>query len=178
MKTTIFIFTMSLLGLASLGQNPSSGTHKIGEYFGGGIIFYVDETGEHGLIAAPSDLGKNCQWSKRERAAGSADLVDGYSNTQKIIEEFGYDNAAGICNSLKIDGFIDWYLPAQEELRMLYNQRLKIKGIQAGNYCSSSEYYDRKNKSYDCWVIQFGREGRLIHYHKKTEYFVRAIRRF
>ncbi len=30
--------------------------YKIGEYYGGGIIFYVDGTGQHGLIAAASDM--------------------------------------------------------------------------------------------------------------------------
>jgi len=28
---------------------------KIGDHFGGGIIFYVDTTGQHGLIASLSD---------------------------------------------------------------------------------------------------------------------------
>ena len=31
------------------------GTHFIGESYGGGIVFWVDATGQHGLIAATSD---------------------------------------------------------------------------------------------------------------------------
>jgi hypothetical protein len=30
---------------------------SIGDYYQGGIIFYIDETGKHGLIVSTSDLG-------------------------------------------------------------------------------------------------------------------------
>ena len=34
----------------------------IGQNYGGGIIFYIDGTGQHGLIAAPSDQSAGVEW--------------------------------------------------------------------------------------------------------------------
>ena len=36
--------------------------HTIGEHYGGGIIFYVDASGEHGLIAATADQSVSIRW--------------------------------------------------------------------------------------------------------------------
>ncbi len=44
--------------LLAFNYGKPEATHKIGEKFGGGIVFYVDATGEHGLIASPSDQKK------------------------------------------------------------------------------------------------------------------------
>src|SRR4051794_9188476 len=33
--------------------------HQIGEKYGGGYIFYLDSTKQHGFVAAPSDLTVN-----------------------------------------------------------------------------------------------------------------------
>ena len=108
-------------------------------------------------------------------------MLDGAINTKIIVQYCGRDNAASACASLGLGGFRDWYLPSQNELRLMYDERMKIGSFAVGDYCSSSEYLS-SNKHHkrpnDCWVIQFGREGKLIHYHKKSFYNVRAIRKF
>ena len=40
-----------------------TGTHYIGESFGGGIVFYVYDNGKHGLIAATSDQSRGIRWN-------------------------------------------------------------------------------------------------------------------
>lgn len=53
--------------------------------------------------------------------------------------------AAVYCDGLSAHGHSDWYLPAQDELTVLYNNRVAIGGFNtsgsfpAGVYCSSSE---------------------------------------
>ncbi|MDF1931639.1 collagen-like protein [Legionella pneumophila] len=39
----------------SKGEIKTTLTHHIGEEYNGGIIFWVDETGQHGLIASKTD---------------------------------------------------------------------------------------------------------------------------
>ncbi len=161
-------------------QDINSG-HYIGEKFGGGIVFYIDEMGNYGLIAQTTDLSDGEQWGCKKSRVGAGDLLDGERNTKLIVEKCKGAHAAGICAFSNVGGFNDWYLPSQHELRLMYEQRVKIGGFAAGDYCSSTEY--RSSSSYrqdpiDCWVIQFGREGRLIHYHKDSYYYVRAIRKF
>jgi hypothetical protein len=46
-------------GLPGSANQPAPGypVHTIGENYGGGIVFYVYDNGQHGLIAAKEDLG-------------------------------------------------------------------------------------------------------------------------
>ena len=43
-------------------QDNSVAAHHIGERYGGGIIFYIDSTGQHGLIADSVDLEHKLAW--------------------------------------------------------------------------------------------------------------------
>ena len=52
----------------------------IGSNYGGGIVFYLDGTGQHGLIAAPSDQGTGSwyqavQFCKDYRGGGYSDWL-------------------------------------------------------------------------------------------------------
>ena len=168
-------------GDTDVHPKPPKSVHYIGEKFGGGIVFYIDETGIHGLIASQNDESSEEQWGCKKEWVGASNLTDGQKNTKLIVEKCKGNHAAGVCAFSSKGGFNDWYLPAQDELRLMYEQRMKIGGFAAGDYCSSSEYRSSSKHHQDpidCWVIQFGREGRLIHYHKDSYYYVRAIRKF
>ncbi len=92
---------------------PEVITHKIGERYGGGIIFYVDATGQRGLIAAESDLpgGDIYTWEAAKKA----------------------------CRELVKNGHSDWRLPTKEELNKLYKKRSVVGGFAGYVYWSSSE---------------------------------------
>jgi hypothetical protein len=55
--------------------------------------------------------------------------------------------AAEYCSNLVFGGYSDWYLPARDELTLLYTNRVAIGGFNtsgvwnAGNYWSSQETY-------------------------------------
>ncbi len=66
--------------------------YKIGENYGGGIIFSLDSTGKHGLIASAEDQSSWSEWV----------------------------NALLICRKYRGGGFSDWYLPSKDELDNLY----------------------------------------------------------
>lgn len=65
-----------------------STVHFIGESYGGGIVFYVYDNGQHGLIAATADQGTRIKWyggtstNTRARADG---VGAGLKNTAIII---------------------------------------------------------------------------------------------
>ena len=67
--------------------------HTVGESFGGGIIFYVDGTGMHGLIAYPSDLPSALPWSiapDHSLIGANADAIyGGIANSATIVAAFG-----------------------------------------------------------------------------------------
>ena len=123
--------------------------HKLGEHLGGGIIFYVDEIGQHGLVAAPADQPFKSRW-------GEGGLVrafyksQGDINTVRIIaynkaRTWLYSNSAALlCDTSTLGGHSDWFLPAIDELEEMYNKQKVIGNFNAGDYCSSTES-DNKN---------------------------------
>jgi hypothetical protein len=175
MKTKFTVFFILFIGVQLMAQNNSTSVHRIGEKFGGGIIFYIDETGQHGLIAAPFDQSYGIKWGCAHNKINANTLNDGVLNTIVIIRNCGKETAAGICSDLGIGGFNDWYLPSLNELALLYQNRMKVDGLTTGDYWSSTEYTKGGN---DSWAIHFGRNGKNFYYNKNERYYVRAIRKF
>lgn len=117
-----------------INATSSGPTHYVGELFGGGIVFWVDETGEQGLIASLDDLdgGNGVYWSATQifSQAGAYSMTDGATNTAAMVAQdptAGY--AATLCNSYDGGGFTDWYLPANRELYLLCSQDFLIDNI-------------------------------------------------
>ncbi len=108
-------------------------TFEIGQNHGGGIIFYVDATGKHGLIIAPVlSQFKLVRWGcKGENIvnAQNTNIGSGQQNTTAILERCKVANiAAKLCDDLILDGFSDWFLPSKDELNLFY-ENLLLKGI-------------------------------------------------
>lgn len=105
----------------------SGGAHYVGELFGGGIVFWVDHTGEHGLIASLVDLdgGSGVAWvsaayQNTEIGESAQSYYDGAANTAAIIAQDATEGyAATLCDSYVADGYSDWYLPSERELYLL-----------------------------------------------------------
>jgi hypothetical protein len=65
-----------------------------------------------------------------------------------------------------------WFLPAKDELDLLYKQKPKIPGLSEMNYWSSTEHDER-----NAWAQDFS-TGKQITLDKASSIAVRAIRRF
>jgi len=64
-------------------------TLKIGSKYAGGIVFFIDETGSHGLVCADKDFGK-ASWGGEEEIGANEDGISkghGMRNTKKIVEQ-------------------------------------------------------------------------------------------
>lgn len=123
--------------------------HRIGEIYQGGRIFFVDETGDHGLIVALNDAnnGEGIAWKNGESGekvtnARSSGIGAGAHNTRLIIAQQTIDlqngNFAALAASsysVLADGitpcttrantalpcYADWYLPSIYELDLMRN---------------------------------------------------------
>jgi hypothetical protein len=111
----------------------------IGEYFGGGIIFYINNS--HGLIAATSDQSTQVPWCLDCGKMGtSSSLGTGNSNTIAIVTQcFELGIAAQICDDLILNGYDDWFLPSKDELNQMFIQVNVIGGFAGTWYWSSSD---------------------------------------
>jgi len=147
---------------------------SIGQSYGGGIIFYVDGTGQHGLISATSDQSTGAQWGCYATYIGTSTTIGtGQVNTTAIVNgcnETGI--AAKLCDNLVLNGYSDWFLPSKDELNQMYLQKNVIGNFALSIYWSSSE-----SASYAAWC-QYFTNGSQIDYAKNSPYFVRAIRAF
>jgi hypothetical protein len=158
--------------------------HTIGESYGGGIVFYVYDGGQHGLIAAIADQSRGIRWyggtntNTRARADG---IGAGLKNTAIIIANQGPVDggafAATVCNeySVTVGGttYGDWYLPSKYELNLLYLQRNVVGGFASNGYWSSTEY----NGFFAC-AQNFANGRHFCYGYKYSNYYVRAVRAF
>jgi hypothetical protein len=155
-------------------------TLKIGKSYQGGIIFYLDSTGQHGLIAAKTDQSTGIQWYNSSyttiNATGTA-IGTGKANTAAIIASQGTGiYAAKLCDDLVVGIYKDWYLPSKDELNLMYTNigqgATNGGGFASGNYWSSSEYDG---------VSALGQSfanGDQDSYYKYGTLYVRAVRAF
>ena len=171
--------------------------YQIGDFAQGGIVFWLDETGEHGLVCAKSDLDGG--YGERWAGTLSGTLVDtqakgdgpyaGETNTAIIIavqvaNGTGGFCAARTCNELVITEngktYGDWYLPSKEELNLMYENKETIDATATSNggtafasskYWSSTEYDDNAAYYQD---FSDGFQGNA----NKITFKVRAIRSF
>lgn len=175
--------------------NASSGSaaHYVGELYGGGVVFWVDQTGQHGLIVSMIDLSTVQAWSNiTGQLIGTTAQSDwdGNSNTTAITGQSGHtSSAAKLCADYTnadygTGTYSDWYLPSRGELNDLWNNLKAVQkaldsdgnssttAIAKNYYWSSSEY-----SSNGAWTFYFD-YGVAYSVTKDGTYYVRAVRAF
>jgi hypothetical protein len=164
-----------------------TGTHYIGESYGGGKVFFVYDNGKHGLIAASSDQSNAIRWfggsNTNTRARGNG-VGAGLKNTAIIIANQGPVDgnafAATICNEYYVTETVglvtttygDWYLPSKYELNLLYLKKSEVGGFANWYYWSSTEIDSGWSS------LQYFANGVNYRVNKNLTYAVRAIRAF
>jgi hypothetical protein len=160
-------------------------TLSIGDSYQGGIIFWLDATGQHGLIAATADQSTGIQWYNgtfRYTGTTGDGLYAGAMNTTMIVAtqmaDYQTGNfAAKVCADYSVTQggvtYGDWYLPSKYELNLLYAQKTAVGGFASAYYWSSSEFYNTT-----VWIQFFGNGSQYSSGGKEFAYHVRAIRAF
>ena len=192
MGTTQLLSVPYALYAKSAGTVSTGGgfTHYVGELFGGGVVFHVykDASGqEHGLVVSLTNQSSSVHWSNIDASAIGAAAQsswDGASNTNAVIAQAGQTSSAALlCKNYAGGGFNDWYLPAIDELKLLFINRYNVNKtigntgtqIDYKSYWSSSE-----NSSSSAWVYGIAGYATADDYlnDKSGGAMVRAIRAF
>ncbi len=177
----------------SAGSGSGSSGHYPGEFYGGGIVFWVDQTGQHGLICSVIDVCQGCNWSNvTSNSIGSAAMSDwdGPGNSNAIVGQSGHtSSAAQLCLDYVNENYgtgiySDWYLPARVELNDLWNnfkavqKSLESDGNPATTKLSLSPYWSSSESSATtAWIYYF--HAGYTSTSPKTNYtIVRAVRDF
>jgi|WetSurMetagenome_2_1015567.scaffolds.fasta_scaffold120502_2 hypothetical protein len=155
------------------GNNP---VHTIGENYGGGIVFYVYDNGQHGLIVSTADLSTSAPAGGGQMAYNNVrdGIGAGYSNTERLIAQLTPTvvYAATFCANYMGGNFGDWYLPSRYELNLLYLQRTAIGGFANSLYWSSTE-----SSPGNAYTQSFA-NGTVAGTNTSTQHYVRAVRAF
>jgi len=149
----------------------------IGQSYQGGIVFYIDGTGLHGLIAALSDQSAGASWGcSGTTINGTGTSVGiGSANTTAIVSGCSTSGiAARLCDNLVSNGYSDWYLPSLNELSLMYTN-LKVQGL--GSFTSAYYWSSSQYSSTNGYVQSFTANSNAIA-SKSSSYRVRAIRSF
>jgi hypothetical protein len=125
---------------------------NVGDTYGGGKVFYIFDTGDngyvkgqtHGLIAATEDQTTDAgvKWFPEKYYGATGNYIGlGLPNTLSIILSAvltGTTNlksfAAGLANSYRGGGYMDWYLPSRDELNLLYQNKDAVGGFATTGY--------------------------------------------
>jgi hypothetical protein len=173
------------LGITYSRDTTFKTEYKIGQQIYGGIIFYIDSTGQHGLVCAPEDQAKlidcaewGCTGSIISGASG-IDIGTGNQNTTDIVNSCSTQKiAARICYDLILNAYSDWYLPSKEELGLMYNN---LKLIRLGGFANSYYWSSTEEKNslpgQLAWMQAFD-DGSRGGGFKSGKHNVRAIRAF
>ncbi|WP_417858380.1 DUF1566 domain-containing protein [Xanthomarina gelatinilytica] len=169
-------------------------TYSVGDFAHGGIVFWVDETGQHGLVCAKQDQSTGVRWyagtNGNTQAKGNGPYA-GKANTSIIIAaqvaigDDGNTYAARICNELLITEngkyYGDWYLPSKYELNLIYQNMVSIDTTaiaNGGSLLSYALYWSStESSSSDTWYQDFG-DGSQLSAGRLNTLRVRAIRAF
>ena len=133
---------------------------QIGDEAYGGIVFYIDETNQYGLVAAIDDLDGVYQWGCSNYTIPGADgtaIGTGYQNTLDIVSGCNQPaTAAKQAVEFESEIYTDWYLPSINELVQIYNtigpggSEGNIGDFENTYYWSSSQY-----NNHDAWILNF-----------------------
>ena len=169
---------------ADNGTTVTGGPYKVGDYYNDGtkegIVFEVYDGGWHGKIVS-LDYSKE-QWAVNavyENATGATAMAGGMSNMNKIKKLPNWKQnypAFAWCASLGSG----WYLPAKEELRLIYeNQDAINRGLNRQGYegLANNVYWSSTEDSgaeFCAWLVRMN-YGYTGTYFKTSNYYVRAV---
>ena len=140
---------------------------------GGGIVFYLESGSDRtrGLEAATADQDTGTPWGcfpVDVTGATDTGIGTGGSNTQAILDA----NCSGSAAMAAAAVGPGWFLPSQDELNELFNQRAIVGGFTDDFYWSSSQSSALNAQG------QFFSVGSVFPLNKTNSLRVRAVRAF
>ena len=185
------VLSTNIITGGSYSWNLSNLTNpSIGDFYEGGVVFYIDSINKTGLIASITQLQSSLAWGCQgvNISGNSTTLGSGQQNTIDIIANSCISPAAEYCNNLISNGYDDWYLPSLDELNELYLNKNLINNVSLSNggvvlnplnnswgYWSSSQHHS--NPANASWEQKLYDGSQWIN-GKGSPAYVRAIRTF
>jgi|GEM_PF-3533259 len=166
----------------AVAVDPCAGK-SIGQACTGGAIYAgtfdpQDGGGVKKYMTTPADAGLK-QWAPEYAVTTATSTTDGVANTTKI-EAKGTTYVAGYyCGTLTAHGYSDWFLPANDELNLLYVNKAAIGGFDvSGNYPASCYWSSTEGSNIIAWYQLFNSGVQYNNFAKGNTISVRCVRRY
>ena len=162
---------------------------QIGEFHEGGIVFYLFNGGESGLIMSLEDLSENIVWSPDLTDLDNVESVySGQLNTDSLILNYGNTSnyAALECDNYFYDGFADWYLPSRGELKILMSNMLSLNYALENDSNPNTQIIDENSEYWSstqrnttlAYTMSWNWSTNILRKKDSQSYKIRAIRKF
>lgn len=180
------MLVISLIAVQSCNEDPETPAVAVGDFYEGGVVFYIDASGIHGLTSDILDLGFDKEWgcpTLLNFGAEGLEVGTGALNTLDIIAACSdITIAAALCSDLERNGKSDWFLPSKDELNLLYQNQTTINvtalANNGGSFVNGGRYWSSSHDNNNTVWIQYFVSGQQDGVMKDTEHYVRAIRAF
>lgn len=169
---TVFNLDLTVLenlenGVAVLDITNALGAEALyGVKYGGGNIFYVDETDGSLMVAADYSIIGNKSWGDHFDLTNGDLIGDGQENTQQIVDgnlndnsnvpnglEFGSDDYAfKIVYDLEYENYDDWFIPSHKSAEAIFSN-LHLQGL--GDIDETLFYWTSTKAGYQPFVMSF-----------------------
>jgi hypothetical protein len=171
--------------IAALEPQPA----VIGDIREGGVVFWVDSTGLHGLVCAFSDYVSDREWGcdgldlpnvpnvggVTNPSGLGAEIGDGINNTNNILNDCPSAPAALAARSLGTE----WFLPSAKELNEMYVNKTTLEAVAGFSAFDVLNYYWSSTEFgvNSAWgqLFWFGNQDFI---NKSSASHVRAVRAF
>ena len=164
----------------------ASATYSIGDVVNGGVVFWIDSTGQHGLVVAFSDVATSVEWgcygtdlpnvpnvSSSPPIGLGAEIGDGFNNTNNILKDCPTAPAALAARSYGPE----WFLPSINELNQMYINKTTLEAVSGFSAFSSYYWSSTEYDNFYAWVQFFSFGGQYNGFKDGTN-IVRAVRAF
>ncbi|MBP5496443.1 MAG: hypothetical protein J6X98_04655 [Bacteroidales bacterium] len=193
--TNVYVAPMVAVGdiLCTDGTfvKPSSWSLDLGKT-AQGVVFYVDNSGEHGWAVHLNDQETSAAWTPSGQYVDIPTLdnyanareammdLDGYGNTQTILAETDLSTCPA---AHAVDFENGWYMPSAGQMRLLFSEIIKVNDalqIVSGTPfpMDDSFYYWTSTESNESRAFVVHSTGNLTFWSKYFAFGVRSVRNF
>jgi len=174
----------------TIGNDTCCGTPAVGTLCADGSVYAgLSPDGNVAMYTTAADASSGTPWNNGNSSGyvttSQTSAVTGEANTANLITIDSNSGVGGtqphqaaqLCADSTANGHSDWYLPAKNELNVLYTSKTAIGGFNvsgsfpAGYYWSSSEY-----SNFFAWNQRFS-DGNQFNSTKNGGSSVRCVRR-
>ena len=157
-----------------------------------GVVFYVDNTGEHGWAVHLNDQELSAAWTPSEQYVDIPTLdnyanaraammdLDGYGNTQKILAATDLSTCPA---AHAVDFENGWYMPSAGQMRLLFSEMIRVNdALQIVNGTpfpmDDSFYYWTSTENEESRAFNVSSTGNVTFWSKFYAFGVRSVRNF